>query len=158
MNKVFLFVLILLLSSCFLKRKGVGDTRTVDVKYIDNYTYLLQSYSDDPTYGYNMLNPVKVGGIKDMSGPLNQRRFLNALLGPEGQPIYFFRYGSCCAFETPNGFMNNKGLLDRYGLFWEGSKDTISIYLNMYDKGNLKIPVGLNAKKNIDFFKYPDSK
>ena len=36
--------------------------------------------SDDPTYGYQEANPIKVGG-----GPANELRFLKSLRGPNGQ-------------------------------------------------------------------------
>jgi phosphatidylserine decarboxylase len=38
-------------------------------------------------------------------------------------------------------------ILDNYRVTWEGSKDTVSIYINMYDYGVLKAPVGFSIKK-----------
>jgi hypothetical protein len=127
--------------------KGKGHTRTKEIIMIDNNTYLLIDKTDDPTYGYEESNPVKVGGSREQSGPLNERRFLNGLAGPNGEAIRYFRAGSCCAFKTPNGLFDNTGMLDRYRVFWEGGKDTLNIFINMYDKGDLKIPKGLTAKK-----------
>lgn len=129
------------------KDPGIGDTRTYTVESLDENTYLLTDASTDNTYGYTKENPVKTGGSKEQSGPKNERRFLNALLGPNGESIGYFRAGSCCGFKTPNGLMNNMGLLDIYRVWWEGSKDTVSIYINMYDKGDLYIPVGFTARK-----------
>jgi hypothetical protein len=37
-------------------------------------------------------------------------------------------------------------MLDVYRIYWTGGKDTLDIYINMYDKGDLQIPVGLTAK------------
>ena len=127
--------------------KGVGDTRTKPVEYIDQNTYLLTEMSDDKTYGYEKSNPIKVGGVHDKTGPLNERRFLNALYGPNDKKMTYFRAGSCCPFKTPNGFMNNTGMLDIYRVVEIGSKDTLDIYINMYDTGDLKIPLGLKAKE-----------
>ncbi|WP_281336999.1 2-dehydro-3-deoxyphosphooctonate aldolase [Flavobacterium eburneipallidum] len=127
--------------------KGVGDTRTKQVEMLDNNTYLLTETSDDKTYGYDKSNPIKVGGVHDNTGPLNERRFLNALFGPNDRKMMYFRAGSCCPFKTPNGFINNSGMLDRYRLTEIGSKDTLDIYINMYDTGDLKIPFGLRAKE-----------
>ena len=120
-----------------------GNTRTTPLESIDERTYLLTEATDDKTYAYTKSNPVKVGGLS----PSNERRFLNALLGPNGEPIWYNRAGSCCPFKTPNGMMENTGLLDIYLVNWSGSKDTLTIYINMYDEGDLKIPVGLLAKK-----------
>lgn len=122
-----------------------GDTRTKEAVLMDDLTYLLTETTTDSSYGYTQSNPVKVGGPFS-EGPKNERRFLNALLGPNGEKVVYQRAGSCCAFRTPNGLMNNTGLLDHYRVSWTGSRDTVSIYVNMYDKGDLLIPVGFTAK------------
>jgi hypothetical protein len=150
--RTLLFITVVVLSACATQKKtstvdaGTGDTRTKPVELIDDRTYLLIDATDDKTYGYDKANPVKVGGSKQSTGPVNERRYLNALEGPEGQEVKYFRAGSCCHFKTPNGPFNNIGLLDRYRISWYGSKDTLDIYINMYDEGDLKIPVGLKAK------------
>lgn len=123
-----------------------GDSRTVTLEYLDEDTYWLTDPAPDSGYAFTKGNPVKVGKGGG-SGPLNERRFLNALLGPAGEPIGYFRSGSCCHFETPNGLMGGRGLLDIYQVFLQGGKDTVSIYINMYDEGDLFIPVGFTAKK-----------
>ena len=128
---------------------GEGDTRTKPIEYLDDNSYLLVDISDEPTYGYDQSCPVKVGGVGESSGPLNERRFLNGLLGPNGEEIGYFRAGSCCPFKTPNGIVANSGMLDLYRVFWSGGSDTLDIYINMYDKGDLKVPVGLTAKKKL---------
>lgn len=38
-------------------------------------------------------------------------------------------------------------MLDNYRVSWEGAKNTISIYINMYDYGELKAPVGFTIKE-----------
>jgi hypothetical protein len=81
------------------------------------------------------------------SGPQNERRYLNALLGPHGESVIYTREGSCCAFKTPNGLFNDIGLLDRYKVTWTGAADTVVLFMNMYDVGDLKIPVGFTARK-----------
>lgn len=153
-NRIVLaLVLVMIINACVSQKaaKGInarsGDTRTGEVEFINNQTYKLIVYADDKTYGYDKNNPIKVGGVKEDSGPLNERRYLNALLGPNGEQVHYYRAGSCCAFKTPNGFIDNTGLLDQYKVYWEGSQDTLSLYLNMYDKGDLKVPVGFKAKK-----------
>lgn len=152
MKKLCTFGLLLLLScsapkSTVQSNRDKGDTRSRPAELLDDNTYLLTVASDDKTYGYDKLNAVKVGGAKGSSGPSNERRFLNALLGPNGETVKYFRAGSCCAFKTPNGMLDNTGLLDRYRVSWVGSTDTVDIYLNMYDKGDLLVPVGFTAKK-----------
>lgn len=152
MRKI-LIPLLFIVFSCSVKKdavsddKGVGDTRTKPVEFIDDNTYLLTEESNDKTYGYDKSNPIKVGGVHDKEGPLNERRFLNALYGPNDKKIVYFRAGSCCPFKTPNGFINNSGMLDHYRITEIGSKDTLDLYMNIYDTGDLKIPMGLKAKE-----------
>ncbi len=108
---------------------------------------MVEKTTEDPSYGYKKTNPVKVGGVSENSGPLNERRFLNALTGPNGERIIYTRGGSCCSFKTPNGPFGNSGMLDRYEITWLGATDTLDIFINMYDEGDLFIPVGLTAKE-----------
>lgn len=122
-----------------------GNTRTIKVSLLDEDTYKLTAPARDKSYGYEQTNPVKVGGVN--GGPKNERRFLNALLGPNGETIRYKRTGSCCPFKTPKGLIDNSGLLDRYKIYWDGGKDTLVLYFNMYDEGDLFIPQGLSAKK-----------
>lgn len=94
-------------------------------------------------YGYNQKNPIKVGGVSD--GPMNEINYLNSLSGPNGERIWFNRSGSCCQFETKNSPFG-AGMLDRYRVTYEGKKDTVILYINMYDKATLKAPQGFKFK------------
>jgi len=153
MKGIYLIILISLLFACSDKisnktattenNKKVGHTRTTKVKMLDSDTYKLTLKTNDDTYGYTQENAIKVGSKN--GGPKNERRFLNALLGPNGEEVVYFRAGSCCPFESPNGLMGG-GLLDNYVVFYKGSKDTVNLFINMYDDGDLFIPVGFNAK------------
>lgn len=143
--------MLILITGCASQRippiPARGDSRTKAVEHLDENTFLLVDKTDDSSYGYNKNNPVGVGGVNENNGPLNERRFLNALLGPNGEPTTYYRKGSCCPFKTPNGMINNGGMLDWYKVHYAGSKDTLNVYINMYDKGDLKIPFGLTARK-----------
>jgi hypothetical protein len=153
MNKLIIIAGLTIIIGCASQKTGTttdsgrGDTRTTEIQFLDDNTYLLTEMTVDKSYGYDKSNPIKVGGSKESIGPRNERRFLNALLGPNGEDVKYIRAGSCCAFKTPNGPIDNMGMLDRYRLTWAGSSDTLNIYINMYDKGDLMIPVGLTAKK-----------
>jgi hypothetical protein len=151
MNKSAIIIALIIFTACASQKGGTakvksGDSRTIAVEFLDDNTYRLTEATDDKSYGYSQSNPIKVGGTNEDSGPKNERRFLNALLGPHGEGIKYSRAGSCCPFKTPNGFINDTGMLDRYMVTWTGASDTLNIYINMYDKGDLKIPVGLTAR------------
>ncbi len=122
--------------------------RTVQTKLKNNQTFELTEISNDPTYGFSQNNPIQVGGVDKKEGPLNERRFLNALAGPNGESISYYRAGSCCPIESKNDpFGFGAVMLDNYRVTWEGARDTISIYINMYDYGTLKAPVGFTIKE-----------
>ena len=114
----------------------------------DNYTFLVTEIATDKTYGLSPKNPVEVGGAKDSEGPTNERRYLNALAGPNGEKISYQRAGSCCPVKSDNDpFGFGSVMLDNYRVTWENAKDTISIYINMYDSSQLKAPVGFTIRK-----------
>jgi hypothetical protein len=138
MNKLIIFLLVLISSASIAQKSKEQPT-----PLLDGHTYFLTKQSTDSTYGFTPRNPIKVGE----TSVANEIRFLNALLGPNGEKVKFFRNGSCCTFRTPNGPINKTGLLNHYIVYWEGGKDTLSIYINIYDKSSLQIPVGFTAKK-----------
>ena len=142
-------MILVLFISCSASKKTAttskNNTAQVETELLDDQTFLLTEISTDKTYG-SKTNPVQVGGAKNSSGPKNERRFLNALAGPNGERISYYRQGSCCEVKSENGFMG-WAMLDNYRVTWEGSNDTVSIYINMYDAGVLKAPVGFTIKK-----------
>lgn len=113
-------------------------------KMLDENTFHLEGISDDPTYAYDQKNAVKVGGVG--SGPTNERRYLNALLGPNGETVSYSRLGSCCQVPSKNGLMGY-AMLDIYEIKYNGLDKPINIYINMYDPGILKAPKGFTFKK-----------
>jgi len=131
--------ILLILISCSTTK---NVSKNVKHTLRDNYTFLIENTSTDKSYGFSEQNPVEVGGIDKNEGPLNERRFLNALAGPNGEAISYYRAGSCCPIKSDKAMFGNRVMLDNYRVTWEGSNDTVSIYINMYDSGMLKVPVG----------------
>lgn len=145
MNKhIIILGVSLILYSCSATKQTSKNTTQI---LRDNITFLIQEISTDKTYGLTPKNPVEVGGAKDSEGVQNERRFLNALAGPNGERISYYRAGSCCPVKSDNDpFGFGSVMLDNYRVTWENSKDTVSIYINMYDSGKLKAPVGFTIK------------
>lgn len=131
---------LILIAGCSLEKKAARKRAPL----LDAHTFKLNRISNDPTYGYSPNKPIKVGGVQYEEGPRNERRYLNALQGPNGESIDYERMGNCCAFTTPNGPLNHTGLLDKYKVTYEGMRedDYIILYLNMYDYGRVKAPLG----------------
>ena len=140
------FLIILCLFSCNSSKKASSSKSGQNAEMLSNNFSKLIAISTDETYGFTQENPIKVGGVKDSEGPLNERRFLNALLGPEGQSITYHRQGSCCHFKSPNGLMGS-GLLDRYEVNYNGLAKPVIIFINMYDFGELKAPKGFTFRQ-----------
>jgi acyl-CoA synthetase (AMP-forming)/AMP-acid ligase II len=142
---IFISLTLIILNSCSRKTSVVNyGSPTAKQELIDESTFKLSGYSGDKTYGYSEKNPVMVGGGMD-NGPQNERRFLNALAGPKGETISYYRVGSCCSFQTKNSAFGG-GVLDIYDITYEGIQGSLKIYMNMYDSDTLKVPVGLKMK------------
>lgn len=140
MKKLIYVAIAVLLISCSATKHAVKTS------LLDSHTFLLGEISLDPTYGLSEKNPIEVGGVDKEEGPLNERRFLNALAGPNGERISYYRAGSCCPVKSENALWGGMAMLDNYRVTWQGAKDTVSIYINMYDYGELKAPVGFTIK------------
>jgi hypothetical protein len=106
----------------------------------------VEKAATDPEYGFTQAKPVKVGHDGFQKGVQHTYAFLNALAGPNGEKLAYRRAGACCPFETKNGAVGGGGLLDVYLITWEGGKE-LRLYVNVYDPGDILIPVGLTAKK-----------
>lgn len=155
MMKLFYFfgISLLLFSGCKSTTKisskpaGMIDygSPAVKQKLVNDDMFLIEKYATDETYGYTIENPVMVGS--EGAGPKNERRFLNALAGPEGEEISYQRLGSCCHFHTKNGVYGDAGLLDKYSVTYKGLDKPIILYINMYDSDTLQVPVGFTLKK-----------
>jgi hypothetical protein len=141
MKKILPLLLVLLVSGCSQTKK------VATVSNSDNQSFVIKEISTDKTYAFTANNPVEVGGNSGNSGPSNERKYLNMLAGPNGEKISYYRAGSCCPVKSKNGLMGY-AMLDNYRVTWEGTTDTVSIYINMYDKGVLKAPFGLTIKKD----------
>jgi len=106
MNKsIIIIAIILMLFSCSTTKKVSEKTTSKQASkntpqiLRDNYTFLVREIATDKTYGLTPKNPVEVSGVKYSEGPLNERRYLNALAGPNGEEISYFRAGSCCPIK-----------------------------------------------------------
>jgi len=104
----------------------------------------LEKTAADEDYAYTPESAVPVGGGFS-KGSKNTYRFLNSLLGPEGQKVHYQRIGTCCEFETTNSPFGDTALLEVYEINFEGSDEAIRLYFNWYDPGEVLIPFGLTA-------------
>ncbi len=143
-----IFLALFVFSCKTTKQTGLIEFGSPNIEQIliNDNTFQITQFSKDKTYGYEQSNPIMVGGVQNMEGPLNQRRFLNALAGPNGEEVGYYRVGSCCHFKTKNSTFGGTGLLDIYNVFYEGLQEPLELYINMYDSDTLRVPVGFTLK------------
>ena len=138
----------LITSSCVSTKstlKNVDDNAPAPTLSANN-TFVLTEYSKDKKYGYDADYPINVFYKNTKDENLNAERFLNALAGPKGEKISFSKVESCCPFPTKRTEIG-AGFLDLYELKWEGQIEPTKLYLNIYEKGYLLVPLGLSIKK-----------
>jgi hypothetical protein len=148
MKKIALFLsLMLLITSCGSIKSSLKNVdNTAPVPVVKNNAFVITAYSKDKKYGYNKDYPINIYYRGTKNDTINQRYFINALAGPKGEKITYKKLENCCPFPTKNSDMG-AGFLDVYELKWEGLKTPIILYLNIYERGQLMVPVGLSLKK-----------
>ncbi len=125
--------------------KNVDDNAPAPRLKADN-TFVINVNSTDKKYGYDKDYPVNVFFRDTKSETLNIERFLNALAGPKGEPISYKKIETCCPFPTKRTEIG-AGFLDVYEVTWEGNTKPLKLYLNLYEKSVLMVPVGLTLKR-----------
>jgi hypothetical protein len=149
MKKIALFASLLLLVSCISTKSTLQnvDNNAPVPQLTKNNTFILTAFSNDKKYGYEKDYPINIyyQGTKDDA--INQQRFLNALAGPKGEKISYSKLESCCPFPSKNTEMG-AGFLDVYEIRWEGQKKPVVLYINIYERGQLYVPMGFTVKQN----------
>jgi hypothetical protein len=149
MKKITLSILLtLLMISCGSIKsslKNVDDTAP-NLTLSEKNTFLITQFSTDKRYGYDKNYPINIFYRNTKDVVVNQERFLNALAGPKGEKITYIKLESCCPFPTKRSDMG-AGFLDVYELKWVGQTKPVLLYLNIYEKGYLMVPMGLTLAK-----------
>lgn len=149
MRKLAFFIVLLITATSCVSTKSTlknVDDNAPNLTLTKDNTFVITAYSKDKKYGYNKDYPVNIFYRTSKDETINQQRFLNALAGPNGEKITYTKLESCCPFPSKRSDMG-AGFLDVYELKWEGQKKPIHLYLNIYEKGILMVPLGLTLKK-----------
>lgn len=144
---VLLITLMLVLASCGSITSSIKNVdNNAPEPVLKNGAFVITQYSKDKRYGYDKDYPINIyyRGTRDEF--INQKYFLNALAGPNGEKITYIKLESCCPFPSKNT-ENGAGFLDVYEIKWEGQKKPIILYLDIYERGQLMVPLGLSLKK-----------
>ena len=116
--------------------------------------------STDSTYGYTATNPLKMKKGNQGKSIGYSIEFLKSLRTADNQKLELIQRFTV---DDPNRVrpktqLTNRytgmtlsgktGLLDKYNFVTTGKRDTLTIYVDIYNKGELKIPKGLKIKDN----------
>jgi hypothetical protein len=146
----FLALACMLALACGPSKNSTSSTQKTEkpgaYQMLKDDTYRLTGISEDDTYGYSQNNAIRVGTSNSIEGPSSERKYLNALLGPNGEAVSYNRRGSCCQVKSDNGIMGY-ATLDIYEIKYNDQHQPIKLYLNMYDPGVLKAPKGFTFKQ-----------
>lgn len=149
MNKsILLIALLISLASCSSTQSTLKNTddNAPNLSLSKDNTFVITAYSKDKKYGYDKDYPINIFFNNTKNETVNQQRFLNALAGPNGEKITFTKLESCCPFPTKRSELG-AGFLEVFEIKWAGQKKPVLLYLNIYEKGVLMVPVGLTLKK-----------
>lgn len=128
------------------QRKVEKCNDTSKTTILKNSILRLTKTADNDKYGFTQENPIKVGTGPE-GGPANNRAYLDLLRDAMGKPITYERQGSCCSYESKNGFMG-LAMLDRYEITYQnekGKKKTTVVYISFYDYEEPQILFGFKT-------------
>lgn len=139
--------LAILVSSCVSTKntiKNIDNSAPIpELTKDDNFK--ITEYATDKKYGYDPDYPVNIFFRNTVNDTINQRRFLKALAGPKGEEISYVKVGTCCPFPSAHSVVG-AGFLEIYEIKWKNQVQPLKLYLNIYEKGAIKVPVGLSLK------------
>lgn len=138
---------IMLLISCVSTKSTIKniDDNAPDLVLTKNNVFQITEYSKDPKYGYDKDYPINIFYKNTKNDSINQPRFLNALAGPNGEKIFYKKLENCCPFPSKRSEFG-AALLEVYEVKWIGQKNPIKLYINIYEKSVLMVPVGFTLK------------
>jgi len=149
MKKIaFVITILVLITSCGTIKsslKNVDNNAPIPVVGKNN-AFIITEYSKDKRYGYEKDYPINIYYRGTKNDTINQKYFFNALAGPKGEKITYTKLENCCPFPTKSSDIG-AGFLDVYEVTWDGLKKPIVLYVNIYERGLLMVPVGLSLKK-----------
>ena len=149
MKKIaFVITILLLITSCGSIKSSLKnvDNDTPILVVGKNNAFIITEYSKDKRYGYEKDYPINIYYRGTKNDTINQKYFFNALAGPKGEKITSTKMENCCPFPTKSSDIG-AGFLDVYEVTWDGLKKPIVLYVNIYERGLLMVPVGLSLKK-----------
>lgn len=92
----------------------------------------------DPAYGFSADNPIQVGSNSLSDGPERELIYLLTLRGPNGEEVFYTRH-------APQ--FNQAGtIVDPYLIEYEGVKEPVILYFDLYTYTALLVPFGFTCE------------
>lgn len=122
-----------------------------------DFTKLLNS--TDSSYGYKAKNPLKLKKGNQRKSMSNSYNFLSGLKTLDNQTLRLLLIVTIDDpnYKKPAIKINNRftgmpingklGLLDKYVFLTSGTKDTVKIFVDIYNSGTLLLPIGLKYEQ-----------
>lgn len=144
---VFLASFILILASCISTKSTLKnvEANAPDLALNNQNAFIINNPTSDEKYGYDPDYPINVFYKNTTNDSINQKRFFNALTGPNGEKLFYKKVGVCCPFPSKNS-VSGAALLDIYEIKWVGQKNPITLYLNIFEKSPILVPKGFGLK------------
>lgn len=143
----FLASFILILASCISTKSTLKnvEANAPDLALNNQNAFIINNSTSDEKYGYDPDYPINVFYKNTTNDSINQKRFFNALTGPNGEKLFYKKVGVCCPFPSKNS-VSGAALLDIYEIKWVGQKTPITLYLNIFEKSPILVPKGFGLK------------
>jgi hypothetical protein len=99
--------------------------------------------TDDPTYGYSMDNPVRIGYDPRIAGD-DAHQCLPWLLGPQGQQL---------GTEVIEQIRHGGTTLCEVAIFYEGQEEPAVLYFDLYNYEQPRAPVGFTCGSPYEYIR-----
>ena len=149
MKYLFSIATVLLLTSCVSTQSTLKNVNNNAVRpSVKDNAYVITEYAKDNKYGYNQDYPINIGFIHEKQEDINIEYYFNGLEGQKGEKINYKKVDTCCPFPTQNSLMG-AGTIGIYEVTFEGSLKKITLYFNIFEKGEILCPKGFSIKKTV---------
>lgn len=102
----------------------------------------------DSTYGYTNTNPIRLKKGNTEKSIMQEMNYLSGLTTKDKQHLVLLHRSAVAnpGYKEPllRDLYNSKGgVLDKYVFLTANTKDTITLFIDIYSKGTLMLPAGL---------------
>lgn len=110
--------------------------------------FLKLSAATDSTYGYASTNPIKLKNGNVERSILEEMNYLSGLTTAGKEHLMLVKRSTVLSpgYEPPllkDHFSTRSGLLDKYVFLTANTNDTITLFIDIHNRGDVMLPVGL---------------